>query len=310
MSKPTLFVTNDDGVDAPGIQHLIRELNSHGFPLIVIAPSTEQSATAMRITIREKLKVTHRVDLTEKLQFNTDVPLKIYSLDGSPCDCVIVALDGGIEILEPGMNPTMCISGVNQGPNVSIDILHSGTVSAARESALYGMPSIAISLATYEHSDFTDSIKGAIEIIDSCLKFLPLTPSDFLRRDGSKSLPEFTSDSESIRENFAHGNIFLNLNAPIEWNGNFNTVSLGSRWYRNAIKSHQLDDGDMAFEVGAAEIIEEETPQTDCFSLNSGEYAITPLSSWPVNHPLGMTKEILDLATLSDENGLPLWLNL
>ena len=66
----------------------------------------------------------------------------------------------------------------------------------------------------------------------------------------------------------------------------------------------------MAFEVGAAEIIEEETPQTDCFSLNSGEYAITPLSSWPVNHPLGMTKEILDLATLSDEIGLPLWLNL
>ena len=84
MSKPTLFDTNDDGVDAPGIQHLIRELNLHGFPLIVIAPSTEQSATAMRITIREKLKVTPRVDLTEKLQFNTDVPLKIYSLDGSP----------------------------------------------------------------------------------------------------------------------------------------------------------------------------------------------------------------------------------
>ena len=156
MNKPTLFITNDDGVDAPGIQHLIRGLNSHGFPLIVLAPSNEQSATGMKISIRQKLKVSKREDLTEKLQSNTDVPLKIYSLDGSPCDCIIVGLDGGIGILEPDMNPTMCISGVNQGPNVSIDILHSGTVSAARESALYGMPSIAISLATYEHSNFDD----------------------------------------------------------------------------------------------------------------------------------------------------------
>ena len=63
---------------------------------------------------------------------------------------------------------------------------------------------------------------------------------------------------------------FLNLNAPVKWNGDYNTVSLGSRWYRNAIKSHDLDDGSMAFEVGAAEIVEEEIPGTDCFSVNSG----------------------------------------
>ena len=310
MNKPTLFITNDDGVDAPGIQHLIRGLNSHGFPLIVLAPSNEQSATGMKISIRQKLKVSKREDLTEKLQSNTDVPLKIYSLEGSPCDCIIVGLDGGIGILEPDMNPTMCISGVNQGPNVSIDILHSGTVSAARESALYGMPSIAISLATYEHSNFDDSVQGAIKIIESCLAFLPLNPLDFLRQEGSKSRSDSEPSLESIRENFAHGNIFLNLNAPLTWNGKFNTVSLGSRWYRNAIKTHRIDGLDLSFEVGAAEIIEEEIQGTDCFSLNSGEYAITPLSSWPVNHQLGMTKEILDLATQSDDDGLPLWLKL
>ena len=65
----------------------------------------------------------------------------------------------------------------------------------------------------------------------------------------------------------------------------------------------------MAFEVGAAEIIEEDIPNSDCFSVNSGEYAISPLSSWPVNHPLGVTRDILDAATISDENGFPLWLN-
>ena len=309
MSKPVLFVTNDDGIEAPGIQALIRELNIQGYPLFVLAPSTEQSATGMRISVRKKLKVTNRRDIADKLQTNQNVPLKMYSLDGSPCDCVIAALDGGIKILEPDLMPTICISGVNQGPNISVDIMHSGTVSAARESALYGLPSIAVSLATYEHSNFEYSVKGAVKVLKSCLEFLPLTPSDFLRKNGSKLPMSLNSDLESIRKNFAHGNIFLNLNAPVKWNGKFSTVSLGSRWYRNAIKSHELDDGSMAFEVGAAEIIEEEIPNSDCFSVNLGEYAISPISSWPVNHPLGVTRDVLDAATISGENGLPIWLN-
>ena len=309
MSKPVLFVTNDDGIEAPGIQALIRELNIQGYPLFVLAPSTEQSATGMRISVRKKLKVTNRQDIADKLQTDQNVPLKMYSLDGSPCDCVIAALDGGIKILEPDLMPTICISGVNQGPNISVDIMHSGTVSAARESALYGLPSIAVSLATYEHSNFEYSVKGAVKVLKSCLEFLPLTPSDFLRKNGSKLSMSLNSDLESIRKNFAHGNIFLNLNAPVKWNGKFSTVSLGSRWYRNAIKSHELDDGSMAFEVGAAEIIEEKIPNSDCFSVNLGEYAISPISSWPVNHPLGVTRTVLDAATISGENGLPIWLN-
>ena len=309
MSKPVLFVTNDDGIEAPGIQALIRELNIQGYPLFVLAPSTEQSATGMRISVRKKLKVTNRRDIADKLQTNQNVPLKMYSLDGSPCDCVIAALDGGIKILEPDLMPTICISGVNQGPNISVDIMHSGTVSAARESALYGLPSIAVSLATYEHSNFEYSVKGAVKVLKSCLEFLPLTPSDFLRKNGSKLPMSLNSDLESIRKNFAHGNIFLNLNAPVKWNGKFSTVSLGSRWYRNAIKSHELDDGSMAFEVGAAEIIEEKIPNSDCFSVNLGEYAISPISSWPVNHPLGVTRAVLDAATISGENGLPIWLD-
>ena len=309
MSKPALFITNDDGIEAPGIQELIRQLNIEGFPLFVLAPSTEQSASGMRISVRKKLKVKNRQDIADKLQSDEKIPLKMYSLDGSPCDCVIAALDGGIGMLEPDLMPTMCISGVNQGPNISVDIMHSGTVSAARESALYGLPSIAVSLATYEHSNFDYSVKGAIKIIHSCLDFLPKVPSDFLRKNGSKTVIELNPSLESIRKNFALGNIFLNLNAPVKWNGDYNTVSLGSRWYRNAIKSHDLDDGSMAFEVGAAEIVEEEIPGTDCFSVNSAEYAISPISSWPVNHPLGITRDVLDAATKSDENGLPHWLS-
>lgn len=308
MVKPALFITNDDGIEAPGIQALIRELNLQGFPLFVLAPASEQSATGMRISVRKKLNVINRQDIANTLQINEDAPLKMYSLDGSPCDCVIAALDGGIKMLEPDLMPTMCISGVNQGPNISIDIMHSGTVSAARESALYGLPSIAVSLATYEHSNFEYSVMGAIKVLKSCLTFLPEKPLDFLRINGSKSPLILNTDYESIRTNFAEGNIFLNLNAPAQWNGQFSTVSLGARWYRNAIKRHDFDDGSMAFEVGAAEIVNEDIPESDCYSIKSGEYAISPISSWPVNHPLGVTREVLDAATTSDDEGLPFWI--
>ena len=83
MSKPVLFITNDDGIEAPGIQELIRQLNIEGFPLFVLAPSTEQSATGMRISVRKKLKVTNRQDIADKLQSDQNIPLKMYSLDGS-----------------------------------------------------------------------------------------------------------------------------------------------------------------------------------------------------------------------------------
>ena len=75
MSKPVLFITNDDGIDAPGIQALIRELNIQGFPLFVLAPSTEQSATGMRISVRKKLKISNRQDIAEKLQSDVNLSL-------------------------------------------------------------------------------------------------------------------------------------------------------------------------------------------------------------------------------------------
>ena len=88
------------------------------------------------------------------------------------------------------IRPTMCISGINQGPNLSVDVLHSGTVSAAREASLYGMPSIALSLATYEHSNFEESLSGMISIIDTCASKLPRSPANLGRPEGSKRIPK------------------------------------------------------------------------------------------------------------------------
>ena len=160
-----ILLTNDDGIDATSLQILVDRLHERGHKLIVFAPSENNSAVSMKISLGIPLTVVNRKDPRENVHQ--------YEIGGTPCDCVIAALDGGIKMLEPNLMPTLCISGVNQGPNMSIDIMHSGTVSAARESALYGLPSIAVSLATYEHSNFDYSVKGAIEVMQSCLDFLP-----------------------------------------------------------------------------------------------------------------------------------------
>ena len=90
----------------------------------------------------------------------------------------------------------------------------------------------------------------------------------------------------------AHGDMFLNINAPKSWNGLMQTTSLGSRWYHNAIDMNDRENIGVACEVGAAIIEDEDIPGTDCNAINSGAVAITPLSSWPVHHPLGLSGDV------------------
>ncbi len=111
-----------------------------------------------------------------------------------------------------------------------------------------------------------------------------------------------------VRSAFAHGDMFLNINAPKSWNGLMQTTSLGSRWYHNAIDMNDRENIGVAYEVGAAIIEDEDIPGTDCNAINSGAVAITPLSSWPVNHPLGLSGDVMAAATEQGSSGLPSWL--
>ena len=181
VSKPCLLLTNDDGIEAPGLHALIRGLNKKVYPIVVMAPANEQSASGMRLSLRSNLKFEERTDLADYLSSDEKTPLRMFSLDGTPCDCVIVAIDGGLERWVPDMKPAMCISGINQGPNLSVDVMHSGTVSAAREAGLYGMPSIASSLSTYQHSNFEDTANATIELVEAAVKVLPPFAENMLR---------------------------------------------------------------------------------------------------------------------------------
>ena len=138
--REPLFLTNDDGIEAPGLHRLIQILHNRGHPLAVLAPAQEQSASAMRLSLKNELEFKNRNDLIQTLALDSDgPPIEVFRLDGTPCDCAIVAIDQGFESWAGVIRPRMCISGINHGPNLSIDVIHSGTVSAAREAALYGL---------------------------------------------------------------------------------------------------------------------------------------------------------------------------
>tara|TARA_B100001245_G_scaffold216407_1_gene184214 strand:+ start:512 stop:1030 length:519 start_codon:yes stop_codon:yes gene_type:complete len=171
------------------------------------------------------------------------------------------------------------------------------------------MPAIAISLATYEHSEFSQTVEASLQIIESCLSALPDEPLNLRRPEGSRKKPLSSGTMGArARSAFAHGDMFLNINAPKSWNGLMQTTSLGSRWYHNAIDMNDRENIGVTYEVGAAIIEDEDIPGTDCNAINSGAVAITPLSSWPVNHPLGLSGDVMATATEQGSSGLPSWL--
>ena len=308
--REPLFLTNDDGIDAPGLQYLIQILHRRGHPLAVLAPSHEQSASAMRLTLQNPLEFTNREDLISTLDLDPDgPPIYLYSLGGSPCDCTIVAITHGFENWAPMVRPQLCVSGINRGPNISIDVIHSGTVSAAREAALYGLPAIALSLGTYAHEEYSIGSSVIVELIDRALKVAHDEPPNLLRTRGSKQIdwnqPEMDI-AERIKCAFRNGDLILNLNSPAEWEGGIETVPLGARWYHGAT---QLSDDGRHFTVGAASIEDEPLPRTDCSSLMAGKVVITPMATWPQSHPLNVPDSILQAALVEDSEGYPAWLN-
>ena len=146
MSKrPLILVTNDDGISAPGIRTLISAMNELG-DVIVVAPDSPQSAMGHAITINSTLQCNQvKID---------DGPQIEYSCSGTPADCVKLGIN---EILV--RKPDICVSGVNHGSNSSINVIYSGTMSAAVEASIEGIPAIGFSLLDYSWNANFNEIK-------------------------------------------------------------------------------------------------------------------------------------------------------
>lgn len=141
MKKPVILVTNDDGISAPGIRALITVMKEIG-TVIVVAPDSPQSAMGHAITINSTLHITKISD--------ENAEILEYSCSGTPVDCVKLAVN---EILK--YKPDLCVSGVNHGSNSSINVIYSGTMSAAVEAGIEGIHAIGFSLSDYNwNADF------------------------------------------------------------------------------------------------------------------------------------------------------------
>ena len=144
MLRPLILVTNDDGINAPGIRTLIAIMKDIG-DVFVVAPDSPQSGMGHAITINSTL---HSSRITPK-----DSEIIEYSCSGTPADCVKLAIN---ELMP--RKPDLCVSGINHGSNSSINVIYSGTMSAAIEAGIEGVPAIGFSLLDYSwNADFSQS---------------------------------------------------------------------------------------------------------------------------------------------------------
>jgi 5'-nucleotidase len=147
----TILVTNDDGITAPGIKNLISVVRDLG-KVVVVAPDSPQSGMGHAVTITQPIRL-EKLDLFEGIES--------YQCSGTPADCVKVAVD---QVLHK--KPDLVVSGINHGSNASINVLYSGTMSAAMEGAIEGIPSIGFSLTDYSRdADFTPGLPFMRKII-------------------------------------------------------------------------------------------------------------------------------------------------
>ena len=234
--KRTILVTNDDGVDADALGPLIDAL-SHVGEVQTIVPDRNWSGASHSITLYRPLRV-------EQTKLRTGQPA--YATDGSPTDCVRLAVLGFLR-----EKPALVVSGINRGANLGDDITYSGTVAAAMEGILADLPSIAISLA----------YTGGDADYGPAAEFAALLAKNILDRG-------FEPDA------------LLNVNVPALPKDRIVGVEvtrLGKRQYRDQLIERLDPYGNPYYWVGGPAVSEESEPGTDVHAVREGKISVTPI---------------------------------
>ncbi|HZH88479.1 MAG TPA: 5'/3'-nucleotidase SurE [Chitinophagaceae bacterium] len=158
IERPLILIVNDDGITAPGIRNLVEAVHDLG-EVVVVAPDSPQSGMGHAITIGKPL----RLNASNEFQ---DLDIEAHACTGTPVDCVKLASDIVLK-----RRPAICLSGINHGSNVSINVIYSGTMSAAMEAAVNGIPSAGFSLLDFSYdADFSVSKKVVRQVAEFMLK--------------------------------------------------------------------------------------------------------------------------------------------
>lgn len=240
MSK-SILITNDDGIYAEGIQVMsqkIFEMYNNRWDINIVAPNHEQSAVGHAITMHRPLRV-------QPARFMHNRDLKGWAVNGTPSDCVKLA----VEALLP-QRPDLVVSGINQGGNLGTDVLYSGTVSAAVEGIILGIPSIAVSLTNPEESDFQYAAEFTAH-------FLPL-----------------------LLENPPPPGTILNINVPPGTREEIKGVQatkLSERRYRNAFQKRTDPRGKPYYWLAGSVIDNENDNGFDMGAIKNKYVSVTPI---------------------------------
>lgn len=226
-----ILISNDDGIDAPGIKKLAERLEED-HEIFIVAPTDEKSASSHSLTLKRPLSVNQRSENS-------------FAVDGTPADCVNLAVNSILK-----RRPDLVVSGINHGANLGEDVFYSGTVSAAMEGLLLGVPSIAVSFEMRNSSDFTPAAEFAARLVGY------------------------------VQEKGIMNDTVLNVNVPdeiIEREKIYKITKQGRRVYGEAVEEKVDSSGKKFYMIGSKEIKIEDDIDSDFFAVNKGYVSLTPL---------------------------------
>lgn len=225
-----ILLTNDDGIQSPGLQALAEQVSSLG-RVVVVAPDRERSAIGHALTLHHPLRSQVWAE-------------DWWAIDGTPTDCVSLGIHGLLKSV-----PDLVISGINKGGNMGDDLTYSGTVAAAMEATLMGVPAFAVSLveAPYDHQSFVWAGRVAARV------------------------------AETIREHGLPADTFLNVNVPVGEPAGIQITRQGKRVYEGAVVSNRDPRGNEYFWIGAGELNFQDLDGTDFNAVQAGDVSVTPL---------------------------------
>lgn len=232
-ARPLVLLSNDDGYAAPGLIALRAALETFA-DVVVCAPESNQSATSHSLTL-------HRILRLRAVEPN------VFSVDGTPADCVYVALHSGGRVLS--RIPDLCVSGMNHGLNLGVDVFYSGTVAAAREAALRGIPSVAVSADVNAVREPAAQVGARV----------------------ARALWEGRRGDEQRR-------VLLNVNIPPGASWPLRATRLGARVYGAEVVFRTDPRGGEYLWIGGSAATHHESPGCDTEAYDEGAVGVTPLA--------------------------------
>lgn len=237
MKVLNLLLTNDDGIYSEGLISLAKTISKIA-NIYIVAPDRERSAVGHAITMHEPLRI-EKVTISE---YNIE---QCWKVNGTPSDCVKLA----IEILSED-KPDLVLSGINKGANLGTDVIYSGTVSAAIEAAIAGIPAIAFSITSYDNVDYD-------------------YPVEFAKKLCQQIIGNQLSDS-----------MLLNVNIPPLKKNEIKGVyisHLGQRKYKNAFVRRKDPRGRFYYWLASELVEEDDDIGSDIWAINNNYISITPI---------------------------------